>query len=67
MTVAENLVLARATVPVRVRLEAERGGDRGVHGDDAVPRRPLGPVRTLAAGEKQKLEILKQLYLAAPC
>ena len=26
---------------------------------------PARPVRTLAAGEKQKLEILKQLYLGS--
>ena len=34
---------------------------------DRMPFRldPTRPVRTLAAGEKQKLEILKQLYLGS--
>ena len=40
------------------------GGARGVHGDDAVPRaaRRAGAASS-PPGEKQKLEILKQLYL----
>ena len=66
MTVAENLVLARRKHPVRLRLDGRARGDRRVHGADAVPPRSRrSPVRTLAAGEKQKLEILKQLYLGS--
>ena len=44
---------------------AERARARRVHGPDAVPAEPRRPVAELAAGEKQKLEILKQLYLKA--
>jgi simple sugar transport system ATP-binding protein len=63
MTVAENLVLARAQVPLVIDWKAEL---QALH---AFMRRmpfeldPEYPVSSLAAGEKQKLEILKQLYL----
>ena len=63
MTVAENLVIARTSVPsvidwAKERAELER----------FIARTPLGidldrTVAMLAAGEKQKVEILKQLYL----
>lgn len=65
MTVAENLLLARADVPGIIRWRKER---RGI--DEFLARMPFSldpdaPVASLAAGEKQKLEILKQLYLGA--
>ena len=63
MTVAENLVLSRGRRAGRDRLAAGARAARRVHGDDAVPRAARRPVARLAAGEKQKLEILKQLYL----
>jgi simple sugar transport system ATP-binding protein len=63
MTVAENLVMARDDVPAVVRWRDERERLAAFMG--TVPfrldlERPAG---TLAAGEKQKVEILKQLYL----
>ena len=67
MTVAENLVLARDDVPADHQLGEGDEGARRVHGSACRSRcrsTPRSP--TLAAGEKQKLEILKQLYLEAP-
>ena len=63
MTVAENLVMSRDDVPAVVRWKAER--ERLAAFMDTVPFKvPLDkPVSRLAAGEKQKVEILKQLYL----
>jgi general nucleoside transport system ATP-binding protein len=63
MTVAENLVMARDDVPARIRWRPER--ERLAAFMATVPFRvPLDePVNRLAAGEKQKVEILKQLYL----
>ncbi len=63
MTVAENLVMSRADVPAVVRWSRELERLRAFM--DTVPFRvPLDrPVSRLAAGEKQKVEILKQLYL----
>jgi simple sugar transport system ATP-binding protein len=63
MTVAENLVMARDDVPARIRWRQER--ERLAAFMTTVPFRvPLDePVSRLAAGEKQKVEILKQLYL----
>jgi simple sugar transport system ATP-binding protein len=63
MTVAENLVMARDDVPAMVRWRDER--ERLAAFMETVPfrldlERPAG---TLAAGEKQKMEIVKQLYL----
>jgi simple sugar transport system ATP-binding protein len=65
MTVMENLVLARAHVPAVIDWAKEQ---RGI--DEFMQRMPfsIDPrrlVRQLAAGEKQKLEILKQLYLGS--
>jgi len=65
MTVAENLVLARPDLPRIIDWRAER---RGI--DEFMARMPFRldpdvPAVALAAGEKQKLEILKQLYLGA--
>src|SRR5690349_20837056 len=63
MTVAENLVMSRNDVPVVVNWGKER--DRLNIFMKGVPFCvPLDtPVSRLAAGEKQKVEILKQLYL----
>ena len=63
MTVAENLVMARDDVPavVRWREERERLGAFMTAVPFAVDLD--APVSRLAAGEKQKVEILKQLYL----
>jgi len=63
MTVAENLVLGRAQIPVAIDWKAEeRALSEFMR---AMPFRldPAQRVATLSAGEKQKLEILKQLYL----
>src|SRR5471032_541485 len=63
LSVEENLLLARGSLPWKIDWTAER------EALDAFMRRmpfrlPLAaPVSGLAAGEKQKLEILKQLYL----
>jgi ABC-type uncharacterized transport system ATPase subunit len=63
MSVAENLVLARDQVPRVIDWKAERR-DLTAFMDGMPFRLPLElPVHSLAAGEKQKLEILKQLYL----
>ncbi|RXZ38660.1 ABC transporter ATP-binding protein [Oxalobacteraceae bacterium CAVE-383] len=63
LTVAENLLLARGSMPWRIRWRLERE----VLGEfmRAMPfRLDLDRViSSLSAGEKQKLEILKQLYL----
>jgi len=63
MTVAENLVMARDDVPAVVRWPQE--WERLTAFMATVPfRLELDrPVARLAAGEKQKVEILKQLYL----
>jgi len=63
MTVAENLVMSRNDVPAVVRWGREMERLRAFM--DTVPFKvPLDkPVERLAAGEKQKVEILKQLYL----
>lgn len=65
MTVAENLVLARADVPSVIDWRKEQEAiDAFIAGMPfKVPVRKL--VRQLAAGEKQKLEIIKQLYLGS--
>ncbi len=62
MSVAENLVLAGRDVPWLLRWGAERDKLRTFM-QTAPFRLPLDrPVAELAAGEKQKLEILKALY-----
>lgn len=62
-TVAENLVLSRDHLPALIDWKAERAAI-----DTFMATMPFKlpldrPVASLAAGEKQKLEILKQLYL----
>ena len=63
MTVAENLVMARTQLPAILDWKAEHAAIDAFM--DRMPFRisPRRGVRQLAAGEKQKLEILKQLYL----
>jgi len=63
MTVAENLVMSRAQVPAVIDWRRERAGLAAFM--ERMPFRvPLDvPTGTLAAGERQKTEILKQLYL----
>jgi simple sugar transport system ATP-binding protein len=65
MTVAENLVLARADVPGVIDWAKEQASIDAFMNSMPfrVPVRKL--VRQLAAGEKQKLEIIKQLYLGS--
>jgi len=63
MTAAENLVMARADVPQVIDWKAERARLETFLAK--MPFRvPLDvPVGSLASGERQKTEILKQLYL----
>ncbi|KXU82508.1 ABC transporter ATP-binding protein [Paraburkholderia monticola] len=63
LSVEENLLLARGKLPWKIDWPAERAAL-----DAFMRRMPFrleldAPVSSLAAGEKQKLEILKQLYL----
>ena len=63
LTGAENLVISRADAPAVIDWKKEMAGLEAFL--DRMPFRvPLDvPVSALAAGEKQKLEILKLLYL----
>jgi len=63
LSVEENLLLARGSLPWKIDWTAEREALNAFM--QRMPfRLPLdAPVSGLAAGEKQKLEILKQLYL----
>lgn len=63
MTVAENLVLARPRIPALIDWRAERAGIERFMETAPFRLDPAAPVSSLAAGEKQKLEILKQLWL----
>jgi simple sugar transport system ATP-binding protein len=63
MTVAENLVLARATLPFVIDWARERAALKEFMARMPFPVALDAPVRALAAGEKQKVEICKQLYL----
>jgi general nucleoside transport system ATP-binding protein len=63
MTVLENMVMARPDVPMTIDWRTERRRLEAF-----LATMPFGvpldaPVATLAAGEKQKAEVLKQLYL----
>jgi simple sugar transport system ATP-binding protein len=63
MTAAQNLVMSRADIPRVIDWSAER-----VRLAEFLERMPFKvpldvPVGSLAAGERQKTEILKQLYL----
>ena len=63
MTVVENMVMAREHVPAVINWKEETESSRAFM--DTMPFRvdPRPCVRNLAAGEKQKVEMLKQLYL----
>jgi simple sugar transport system ATP-binding protein len=65
MTVAENLVLARRQHPFIFDWAAEVKDVAAFMARMPFRLDPAKPVRMLAAGEKQKLEILKQLYLGS--
>ena len=63
LTAAENLVISRAKVPAIIDWTREKAG-LGAFMETMPFSVPLDvPVARLAAGEKQKLELLKQLYL----
>jgi general nucleoside transport system ATP-binding protein len=63
MTVVENLIMAREHVPAVINWKAET--EHLENFMETMPFRvdPRALVRNLSAGEKQKVEILKQLYL----
>src|SRR5207253_9487528 len=63
MTVVENLVMAREHVPAFINWKRETQELAAFM--ERMPFRvdPTAMVRDLAAGEKQKVELLKQLYL----
>jgi simple sugar transport system ATP-binding protein len=65
MSVAENLVMARADVPALIDWKRELEAIEAFmqRTPFKVPSQKL--VRQLSAGEKQKLELLKQLYLGS--
>ena len=63
MSVAENLVLGRAELPAVIDWKAEHEALRGFMQRMPFQLDPEQLVASLSAGEKQKLEILKQLYL----
>jgi simple sugar transport system ATP-binding protein len=63
MTVAENLVMARGDVPAVVSWTRERERLRAFMTTVPFALDLDEPAGRLAAGEKQKVEILKQLYL----
>src|ERR1700716_1851890 len=63
MTVAENLVLSRDDVPAIINWKNEIAELRNFMKTTPFFIPLEAPVRSLAAGQKQKLEIVKQLYL----
>ena len=63
MTVAENLVLARPALPAIINWDHERRELERLLADMPFAVNLNAFAHTLAAGEKQKVEILKQLYL----
>jgi simple sugar transport system ATP-binding protein len=63
MTVAENLLLARPDLPLRIDWPSETARLRDFIKDMPFKLDLMARVSTLAAGERQKIEILKQLYL----
>ena len=65
MTVTENLVLSRRQHPFLFDWAKERREVKAFMQSMPFRLEPDKPVRMLAAGEKQKLEILKQLYLGS--
>jgi simple sugar transport system ATP-binding protein len=63
MTAAENLVLAQERIPAVIDWTRERERIAAFQRDMPFAIDPGARVAGLSAGEKQKLEILKQLYL----
>ncbi len=63
LTVAENLLLTRGQLPWRLDWRKERETLAAFMASMPFQLAPERMVSSLAAGEKQKLEILKQLYL----
>jgi simple sugar transport system ATP-binding protein len=63
LTVAENLLLARQTLPAIIRWPQERQALEAFMATMPFHLDLDARVHTLAAGEKQKVELLKQLYL----
>ncbi len=63
MTVVENLVMAREHVPGVINWRKETEELRAFMAGMPFQVSPTAMVRNLAAGQKQKVEILKQLYL----
>ncbi len=63
MTVAENLVLSRGDVPMIINWEKEYEDLRAFMRTTPFFIKITRKVSSLSAGEKQKLEICKQLYL----
>ncbi len=63
MTVVENIVVARGTLPALIHWKDEK--EKLAAFMERMPFRiePGAMVRNLSAGEKQKVELLKQLYL----
>ncbi|SDN82828.1 nucleoside ABC transporter ATP-binding protein [Methylobacterium phyllostachyos] len=65
LTGAENLVISRADAPAILDWKAERAALAAFMAGMPFRLNLDRPVAELAAGEKQKLEIVKQLYLKA--
>src|SRR5580704_5489131 len=63
MTVAENLVMSRRDVPAMIDWRTELGALADFMRDMPFKVPLHAEVGTLAAGERQKTEIIKQLYL----
>lgn len=63
MTVVENMIMAREHVPAIINWKREIEGLEEFMAKMPFRVNPKAIVRNLAAGEKQKIEILKQLYL----
>jgi ABC-type uncharacterized transport system ATPase subunit len=63
MTVVENMVMARGHVPAIIHWKQERYQLEEFMAKMPFRVDPKAIVRNLSAGEKQKIELLKQLYL----
>jgi general nucleoside transport system ATP-binding protein len=63
MTVAENMILARGHIPFFINWKKEKAELEKFMKNMPFQLNLQSFVRNLAAGEKQKLEIVKQLYL----
>jgi simple sugar transport system ATP-binding protein len=63
MTVVENMVMARGHVPAIIHWKRERDQLEAFMAKMPFRVDPKAIVRNLSAGEKQKIELLKQLYL----